>query len=80
MYDNRVGELELFKDDEIAEEILKAKKPGQCKALGRKVKGFKEEIWNDNRTRIVMEGNYLKVIKHKHVFRIHKVSCLVHAK
>jgi predicted NAD-dependent protein-ADP-ribosyltransferase YbiA (DUF1768 family) len=63
----------LFKDDEIAEEILKATKPAQCKALGRKAQGFNEELWNNNRTRIVLEGNYLKVIKHKYIFRINKV-------
>ncbi len=55
--------LELFKDDEIAEEILKATKPGQCRALGRKVKNFDVKIWMDNRTRIVSDGNYLKVIR-----------------
>jgi predicted NAD-dependent protein-ADP-ribosyltransferase YbiA (DUF1768 family) len=71
----------LFKDEEIAAEILKAKKPGQCKSLGRKVENFDDEIWINNRTRIVSEGNYLKV-KSIHylksmkfyVFSLHKMK------
>ncbi|PIK62880.1 putative riboflavin biosynthesis protein PYRR, chloroplastic [Apostichopus japonicus] len=51
----------LFGDDEIAPQILSAEKPGQMKALGRKVKNFDEQIWRENRERIVKEGNLAKV-------------------
>lgn len=53
--------LELFGDDEIAPQILTAEKPMQMKALGRKVKNFDENIWKENRERIVQEGNLAKV-------------------
>jgi predicted NAD-dependent protein-ADP-ribosyltransferase YbiA (DUF1768 family) len=64
----------LFKDDEIAEEILKAKQPRQCRSLGRKVKHFKDDIWINNRTKIVSEGNYLKV---KEIFKINQILCSI---
>ena len=35
----------LFGDKEIADQIMAAKWPGDHKALGRKVKGYVEEIW-----------------------------------
>ena len=53
----------LFKDNEIAEQILKAKKPGQMKALGRKVSNFDEKTWAENREKIVKKGNIAKVTK-----------------
>ena len=34
-----------FNDDETAEKILKAETPQAAKALGRKVKGFDEDMW-----------------------------------
>ena len=52
----------LFKDDEIAESILAAEKPGQMKALGRGVRGFDEKTWGENRMQIVKRGNLAKVI------------------
>lgn len=50
----------LFKDDEIAESILAAEKPGQMKALGRGVRGFDEKTWGENRMQIVKRGNLAK--------------------
>jgi ribA/ribD-fused uncharacterized protein len=50
----------LFGDAEIEAKILKSKSPKTIKALGRKVKGFNEEIWNENKFNIVFRGNLLK--------------------
>ena len=50
----------VFGDDEIFELILKSDDPKDIKALGRKVKGFNSDLWNENKFRIVLEGNYAK--------------------
>lgn len=50
----------LFGDTEVAEKIMAAKTPKKQKALGRQVKGFDEEVWKDNRERIVEEANWHK--------------------
>ncbi|KAK1703605.1 hypothetical protein BDP67DRAFT_352822, partial [Colletotrichum lupini] len=50
----------LFTDPTVAQSILKADHPRKVKALGRKVRNFNEALWNDNRERIVREGNLLK--------------------
>ena len=36
-----------FKDEEIADEILKCKTPKEAKKLGRKVHGFDQSVWDD---------------------------------
>ncbi|KAK1496702.1 oxidoreductase family protein [Colletotrichum cuscutae] len=50
----------LFTDPTVALSILKADHPRKVKALGRKVRNFNEALWNENRERIVREGNILK--------------------
>ncbi len=54
----------LFNDSDIATQILAATTPIEVKALGRQVKNFDDEIWKENRYRIVKEGNILKFIQH----------------
>ncbi|WYZ42639.1 hypothetical protein EsH8_VI_000338 [Colletotrichum jinshuiense] len=54
------GKAVLFNDADTALSILKADHPRKVKALGRKVKGFDETLWNENRERIVREGSLLK--------------------
>lgn len=56
MYEKAV----LFGDNDMAKRILEAKTPLQAKRLGRRVKGFDQETWNQHRERIVHEGNWLK--------------------
>ena len=51
----------LFGDCQIAEKILKTKDPRKIKSLGRKVKGFTDEVWDDNCLQIVRLGNVCKV-------------------
>lgn len=54
------GKARLFKDGATLKEIMKAKHPKQQKMLGRKVKNFKEEVWNSRARQIVREGNLYK--------------------
>ncbi|KAH0431621.1 hypothetical protein CcaCcLH18_06925 [Colletotrichum camelliae] len=54
------GKAMLFNDPKVALTILKADHPRKVKALGRKVSGFDEDVWNENRERIVREGSLLK--------------------
>ncbi|CAF0939204.1 unnamed protein product [Rotaria sordida] len=72
----------LFNDNDIARKILDAKKPGQCKALGRKVKNFNEQTWINNRIKIVSNGNYLKFTQNEDLKMIlleHNDTLLVEA-
>ncbi|MEI3337126.1 MAG: NADAR family protein [Clostridium sp.] len=50
----------LFNDKEIEEEIMECKYPKRIKALGRMVRNFNEDVWNDNKYDIVLRGNYAK--------------------
>lgn len=50
----------LFGDKEIAAEILLKKDPKDHKALGRKVKNFDSNVWDEKCKEIVYQGNYLK--------------------
>lgn len=51
----------LFEDNKNAKLILKCKAdPRKAKRLGRMVKNFDEQIWAENRERIVYEGLLLK--------------------
>ncbi len=51
---------ELFRDKDNAAKILKAKSPGEAKALGRMVRGFDERTWFDARWDIAFAGNLAK--------------------
>ena len=50
----------LFKDTEIAEAVLKATTPRKQQALGKQVKNFDGKVWNQNKEKIVEEGNWNK--------------------
>lgn len=50
----------LFQDEDIFHEIMEAKHPKEYKALGRKIRGFDEKVWNEKKGQIVIEGNYAK--------------------
>jgi predicted NAD-dependent protein-ADP-ribosyltransferase YbiA (DUF1768 family) len=51
----------VFNDQEIAEEIRQAKDPMIQKKLGRQVKNFDAQIWNEKCREIVKQGNMAKV-------------------
>jgi len=50
----------LFKDIESARRILKEKSPGCQKELGRTVKGFRKQVWDSHKEKIVFHGNLAK--------------------
>lgn len=54
------SKAKLFKDEITFEKIMKESEPRKIKSLGRKVKGFNEEKWNEHRLDIVSRGNYFK--------------------
>lgn len=46
----------LFSDAEAAAAVLKAAIPGAAKAIGRSVRGFRQDVWQERRFAIVMEA------------------------
>ena len=50
----------LMGDTEAADQTLDTKSPAEAKALGRKVRNFKQEIWDRNCDRVVEQGQFLK--------------------
>lgn len=50
----------LFSDEEVRREIMSAGHPKQFKALGRKISGFKQDIWDKSCRDIVVKGNTAK--------------------
>jgi ribA/ribD-fused uncharacterized protein len=50
----------LFNDTEIEEKILQSAAPDQAKSLGRKVKDFDPQLWDEHKYEIVKKGNFLK--------------------
>jgi hypothetical protein len=55
----------VFEDDETRDLILKSSDPREMKLLGRRVKGFDEEIWRSVRHSVVLNGNYRKFSQNK---------------
>lgn len=54
------GKALLFEDLEIYHQIMEAKHPKQYKELGRKIRGFREDIWDMHKYEIVIAGNFAK--------------------
>jgi ribA/ribD-fused uncharacterized protein len=50
----------LFEDEEVANAIMRTNNPKEQKALGRKVRNFDVDTWNENCREYVYEGNYAK--------------------
>lgn len=50
----------VFNNEALINEILADSNPQKAKALGRKVTGFTNEIWNQHRFEIVVKGNIYK--------------------
>lgn len=42
----------LFSDWEIRDEIISANSPKQAKALGRRVRGFNQDLWAEHRLKL----------------------------
>lgn len=62
----------LFGDNLIADLILNTRggNPKECKALGRKIKGFDEAVWIENRKTIMKDGIYLKAKYNKDLMQL----------
>lgn len=54
------AKAELFQDQQSREKILKCSDPKQIKALGRKILGFQQDIWDKFKYSIVLNGNWCK--------------------
>jgi len=50
----------LFNDEEVRQQILNAPTPKAAKELGRQIKNFQEELWQESRFQLVVEGNQAK--------------------
>jgi len=50
----------LFEDEEVANAIMRTNNPKDQKALGRKVRGFDKDVWEEVCREYVYEGNYAK--------------------
>ncbi|TAE49261.1 MAG: NADAR family protein [Cytophagia bacterium] len=50
----------LFGDEEYFEKIIKSKNPSEAKKLGREVRNFQIDIWNEKCFEIVVQGNMHK--------------------
>ncbi|MEV3961665.1 NADAR family protein [Nocardia sp. NPDC050193] len=59
----------LFDDGSIAAQVLAAGSPGAAKALGRRIGGFDEELWDLHRFGIVVAGNIAKFGQHEELRR-----------
>lgn len=51
---------QVFEDQEIAAKILESDNPKEHKALGRKVKNFDADVWNDAKNHAVVSINFAK--------------------
>ncbi|MFB9881278.1 NADAR family protein [Planobispora siamensis] len=54
------GKARLFGDEETAAQIVAAGHPKEAKDLGRRVRGFDDEIWRAARFDLVVRGNLAK--------------------
>jgi ribA/ribD-fused uncharacterized protein len=50
----------LFEDEEVANAIMRTQNPQDIKALGRKVRGFDKDKWEEVCKEYVYEANYAK--------------------
>ncbi|KAH6859003.1 hypothetical protein BKA58DRAFT_51632 [Alternaria rosae] len=55
-----VHKARCFSDEEIAKQMLETTSPKEHKDLGRKVKGFDEKVWDEQKLEIVKQGTYHK--------------------
>jgi ribA/ribD-fused uncharacterized protein len=55
----------LLGDFEVATVIMSEQDPKEQQALGRKARGYRQDVWEANRIRIVYEGNMLKFTQHQ---------------
>lgn len=54
------GKARLFGDQEVLDQIMAADNPHDVKKLGRLIRGFQQELWDEAKSAIVVEGNKAK--------------------
>ena len=54
------GKARVFHDPDIAAQIIATDNPKKVKALGRKISGYSDRVWNQHKYQIVKQANYLK--------------------
>jgi ribA/ribD-fused uncharacterized protein len=54
----------LFDDEDLLDQILVAPSPGAAKALGRRIRGFDEAVWEAHRFDIVVRASTAKFGQH----------------
>lgn len=64
------GKARLFKDEEVAKQILRARTPREQKELGRKVSGFNKAIWDKHCKEIVYQGNQEKFLQNEELLQL----------
>ena len=64
------GKALLFANQAVAQEILDSPDPKHQKALGRKVKDFDNQVWKDNREKIVYQGNFAKFTQNQELLEL----------
>lgn len=55
----------LFDDEAVLEKILHGKEPSEAKKLGREVRGFQSEVWDEHKYEVVVKGNVHKFSQNK---------------
>jgi len=61
------GKAMLFGDTEYANKILAASTPLEAKQLGRKVRDFSGEVWDQHKRQIVYQNNKAKFTQNPHL-------------
>lgn len=56
-------------------QIIQTNDPAIIKALGRTIKGYDDNIWNDCRFKVVVNGNYLEFTQNKEMKDILMGTC-----
>jgi ribA/ribD-fused uncharacterized protein len=64
----------LFNDPETYEKIIDSKSTKKAKSLGRTVKNFGPDVWNENKIKIVVDGNIHKFTQNIELFRFLKAT------
>jgi ribA/ribD-fused uncharacterized protein len=59
-----------FGDTEIYLQIMSTPDPSEMRRLGRRIRGFHEAIWDEQRFEIVLQGNMLKFTQNEDLKRL----------
>lgn len=69
----------LFGDFETLDKIIYAPNPGAAKAFGREVRGFKQDVWDENRFAIVVAANMAKFSQNKELGQFYSPQMSVYS-